>query len=216
MRLSLTSRELLPVWKPGSSGLPASHHRADLTSHSQQTHAASAHAVAVNTYQSRLIVVWTLISCFSHLTALPLNTHTLRHAQVSEGRRLAAGVKGYSVSASLWFWLWTLWALMLHVNMCWTKPGLSVQLRGSLSVDELLIRALTAGVRRSPGDSGFWLGLWEPDWACRRRGRVAAQGTSWHGWFLSVCGSQLVFFLFYRFAQTEHISDCPKQTITRG
>lgn len=29
------------------------------------------------------------------------------------------------------------------------------QLRGSHRVDEVLIRALTAGVRRSPGDAGF-------------------------------------------------------------
>lgn len=59
--------------------------------------------------------------------------------------------------------------------MCRTKPGLNVQLRGSQSVDELLIRVLTAGVRRSLGDSGFWLGPWEPDWACRHWGRVAVQ-----------------------------------------
>lgn len=215
--LSLTSRELLHVWKPGSSGLPASYHRADLASHSQQTHAESAHAVEVNTNQSRLIVVWMLISCFSHLTALPLSTHNLRHAQVSEGRRLVAGVRGYSISASLWFELWRLWTLMLHVNMCWTKPGLSVQLRGSPSVDELLIRVLTAGVRRSLGDSGFSLGLWEPDWACRHKGRVAAQ---WHhdmaDFFQSVEPACFLFFFFYTLAQTEHISDCPKQTIARG
>lgn len=45
------------------------------------------------------------------------------------------------------------------------KAGLvctSVQLQWPHRVDEVLIRALTAGVRRSLGDSGFWLGPREP------------------------------------------------------
>lgn len=65
------------------------------------------------------------------------------------------------------------------------KAGLvhaSVQLCGPHCVDEVLIRALTAGVRRSAGDTGFWLGLWEPDGAWGHVGRVAAAR---HGWFLS-------------------------------
>lgn len=61
------------------------------------------------------------------------------------------------------------------------KAGLvctSMQLRGTRRVDEVLLRALTAGVRRSAGDAGFRLGCWEPDRAWGHTGRVAAEDHS--------------------------------------
>lgn len=51
-----------------------------------------------------------------------------------------------------------------------------MQLQGTQRVDEVLIRVLTAGVRRSVGDPRFWLGHWEPDKAWGHEGRVAAEG----------------------------------------
>lgn len=55
-----------------------------------------------------------------------------------------------------------------------------VQLWGSQFADELLIILLTAGVEGSLGDSGFWLGPWEPDGASGHKKQGGSEGPQLH------------------------------------
>lgn len=90
----------------------------------------------------------------------------------------------------------------LHAYVCALKvdkAGLvctSTQLQWPHRVDEVLIRALTAGVRRSLGVSRFWLGPWEPEQAWGHEGRVAAEGRSATTWLISLgqCTQHVSFF----------------------
>lgn len=196
------------------------------------------HAVLLNGYESRLILIWMLISCISHLTALPLKTqaHTRTHLQQAQGLE---GGRLRSYSPGSWRLLRSylpmvrgqcgMCSTLAHVPM-WTrllkvdKAGLvctSVQLRGPQRVDEVLIRALTAGVRRSEGDARFWLGPWEPDGARGHEGSAAAEGRSTVTRLISLgqCTPHAFLFCFCTWAHTQihtHLIVHHTQTIARG
>lgn len=75
-------------------------------------------------------LIWMLISCFSHLTELPL--HILRaHPRVGwrKIKKLVVEVKGYKLSASQWFWV----SLVSNCVQCSVRRHLSMCDKGRQS-----------------------------------------------------------------------------------
>lgn len=95
------------------------------------------------------------------------------------------------------------------------KAGLvctNVQLGRPHCVDEVLIRALTAGVIRSASDARFWLGPWEPDGARGHEGRVAAEGHGTVTRLISLGQCTQHAFLHMNTHTNTHTFDCPPHT----
>lgn len=95
--LSCAFQEHPVVWKPGFYSLPGPFCRTPLQL--IWSGVVLTQAVNLNGRESGLILIWMLISCFSHITALPSHTHTPAHPRTiwREIKKPGIKVKGDKV-----------------------------------------------------------------------------------------------------------------------